>query len=85
MMKETKLILLKESLLDSVLSDVFTMSLAILTAYVDTRYLHSTFLKIFLYIVFATYLLAGSKGIKEIVKSEKEAIKIIKDFYKASK
>jgi hypothetical protein len=84
-MNEKKVILMKESLIDSVLSDIFTISLAVLTAYLDTRYIHSTFLKIFIYIIFATYLLSGTKGLKDIVKSEKEAIKIIKDFYKEQK
>lgn len=84
-MNEKKVIIMKESLIDSVLSDIFTISLAVLTAYLDTRYIHSTFLKIFIYIIFATYLLLGTKGLKDIVKSEKEAIKIIKDFYKEQK
>ena len=82
-MKKTKeLIILKESLLDSVLSDIFTMSLALLIAYIDTKYIHSAFLKTFIYIVFAICLLSSIKKSTRIAKSEGEAIEMVKNFYR---
>lgn len=76
--KERIFIVIREGLVQSILSDLTTFGLMLSVVAIDTFYIGgSTFYKVFFAILFTIYLLGRASNLKNTFRSKKEAIEYI--------